>query len=230
MYRGAEKRDRGGHAGERFEVARLFKQTFGRSIPVHFVGVWDTVSSYGWFWWPISLPYSRRNPDIRHARHAVAIDERRAFFRQNLMEKAAADQDLVELWFAGAHADVGGGYPENESGLSQLALEWMASEASALGLRVNSERRAEVLGGKPPYVRPDWHAPIHNSAVGWWRLLEFVPRFRWRSDGQYVWRMISLRPAADQRMRSFILPCVRSWKTAAVTCSRREPIGTLVRD
>jgi uncharacterized protein (DUF2235 family) len=58
----------------------------------------------------------------------VALDERRAFFRQNLMS-AVGSQDLSQLWFAGVHSDVGGGYPEAEGGLWRLAFAWILEEA-----------------------------------------------------------------------------------------------------
>src|SRR6476660_9458461 len=44
----------------------------------------DTVSSVGWKTNPLKLPYTTDNPDIDIARHAVSIDERRAFFRNHL--------------------------------------------------------------------------------------------------------------------------------------------------
>src|SRR5262249_49709514 len=100
----------GRRAEEVFPLARAFKPTFARECPVHFVGVWDTVSSVGWIYDPISLPYTANNPSIAVGRHAVAIDERRAFFRQNLWGPAQPGQDLKQVWFAGVHSDVGGGY------------------------------------------------------------------------------------------------------------------------
>ena len=62
-----------------------------------------------------------RNPDLKIVRHAMSIDERRAFFRQNLF--GAPDnptQDVKEVWFAGVHSDVGGSYPESESQFSKI--------------------------------------------------------------------------------------------------------------
>jgi uncharacterized protein (DUF2235 family) len=84
-----------------------------RRFQVHFLGVWDTVSSVGWIWDPVQYPFTARNPSIDVIRHAVAVDERRWFFRQNLMQQTG-EQDFRELWFPGVHADVGGGYPEAE--------------------------------------------------------------------------------------------------------------------
>ena len=61
----------------------------------------------------------------------------------------------VEAWFAGVHSDVGGNYAESESQLSKIALQWMLCEAEFAGLSVDPQRKADILGGKPPYVAPD---------------------------------------------------------------------------
>jgi uncharacterized protein (DUF2235 family) len=66
---------------EYFDTAHQFKEHFCRdSCKPHFVGVWDTVSSVGWIENPVKLPFTSNNPDIAIGRHAIAIDERRAFF------------------------------------------------------------------------------------------------------------------------------------------------------
>jgi len=68
-----------------FNLADDFKSTFAtRVCKPWFVGVWDTVSSIGWYENPLQLPFTGDNPDIEIGRHAIAIDERRAFFRTNL--------------------------------------------------------------------------------------------------------------------------------------------------
>ena len=67
-----------------FQVAEGFKSTFCRHCPLHFVGVWDTVSSVGLVWDPLKLPYTAQNPDMINGRHAVSIDERRCYFVNNL--------------------------------------------------------------------------------------------------------------------------------------------------
>ena len=48
------------------------------------MGIWDTVSSVGWIYTPIRLLDGAQNPIIQVGRHAVSIDERRAFYRDNL--------------------------------------------------------------------------------------------------------------------------------------------------
>jgi uncharacterized protein (DUF2235 family) len=108
----------------------------------------------------------------------MSIDERRAFFRQNLFGAPHdAQQDVKEIWFAGVHSDVGGSYPESESQLSKIALQWMVSEGEVAGLRVEPNRKADILGRKPPYVAPD---PLtnnqHESLRGIWWIAELWPK------------------------------------------------------
>jgi uncharacterized protein (DUF2235 family) len=161
-----------------FEVAEGFKATFCRNCPLHFVGVWDTVSSVGWIWDPLKLPYTAQNPDMRNGRHAISIDERRCYFVNNLWGAALPGQNIKQVWFAGVHSDVGGSYPELESGLSKITLEWMLCEAvSSFGLLVDPQKAARVLGRipPPPPVAPDARGQLHKSLTGAWWILEFLP-------------------------------------------------------
>ncbi len=164
-----------------FEVAGKFKQTFSRTFEgIWFVGVWDTVSSVGWVRTPLKIPYAANNPDIKIGRHAIAIDEGRAFFRQNLWKPAAPPKpsgpaDLKQVWFAGVHCDIGGGYPPAENGLSMIALRWMLRESKQAGLLVDSTKEGLVLGS----IAADPRADIHNSLTPAWWIAEFVPKPHW---------------------------------------------------
>jgi uncharacterized protein (DUF2235 family) len=160
-----------------FAVATGFKATFCRPCPLHFVGVWDTVSSVGWVWDPVKLPYTAQNPDMANGRHAISIDERRCYFQSNLWGAPLPGQNLKQIWFAGVHSDIGGSYPEAESGLSKITLEWMLCEAAPLGLIVDPRKAEYILGRTPPPppVAPDPDAKTHNSLTFWWWLLEFLP-------------------------------------------------------
>jgi uncharacterized protein (DUF2235 family) len=166
-----------------FQLAKQFKDHFCRtSCKPHFVGVWDTVSSVGWFENPVRLPYTTNNPDIQIGRHAIAIDEHRAFFRTNLWHPtdAGGPKDLKQVWFPGVHCDVGGGYPEAESGLSKIALDWMLREATAANLLVDPTRVALVLGrAGDGFVLPDPKAMMHESLTPAWWICEFVPKRHW---------------------------------------------------
>jgi uncharacterized protein (DUF2235 family) len=190
--------DRRRHAqtiAEYFDLAHSFKTTMARDCKPHFVGVWDTVSSVGWIANPLKLPYVADNGDIAVGRHAVALDERRAFFRTNLWrpgqdpDETHGPVDLKQVWFPGVHCDVGGGYAEAESGLSKLALEWMLDEAEAHGLLVDPARRLVMLGGDGHTAAPDPRAPLHESLTGTWNLAEYVPKSHYNfTTRQEEWR------------------------------------------
>lgn len=180
---------------DRPHIVDKFKSTFSCSeCKPYFVGVWDTVSSVGWINNPLHVPYSANNPDIAIGRHAISIDERRAFYRPNRWipadpPKPAGPKDLKQVWFAGAHCDVGGGYPEAEGGLSKIALKWMIKEAEAKGLLVDPARRDEVIAAGQG---PDPNAMMHDemkARPAWW-VAEYVPKRRYDfQTGEKTWHI-----------------------------------------
>jgi uncharacterized protein (DUF2235 family) len=159
-----------------------------RCCPVHFLGVWDTVKSYGGLT-PVVLPHLRHNPDVSHVRHALAMDERRAWFKPTtwggldsdehgamtrLTERDAAacrSQDVVEVWFTGCHGDIGAG---------DIAMRWMLGEAVAVspGIRLTDEG-LRFLG------LPDPAPKVHQSWNRRWRAVEQLPRLEIDNSG--VW-------------------------------------------
>jgi uncharacterized protein (DUF2235 family) len=152
--RGGEEKDRA--SGDRVwdEIHRFSKlfarKTDGRStIPVTYLGVWDTVKAMGIARRAPKWRYTRSVPNARRIRHAVSIDERRRPFSEYLVRLDAPDsgepptQTLEEVWFAGVHSDVGGTYPDDPR-LSTIALKWMLEGAIAEGMLVNSRKVANV--------------------------------------------------------------------------------------
>ena len=190
-----------------FGIAWHFSKVSGsRPVRIKFIGVWDTVASV---LVPrperlvpqlLTLPHTRRNPSVEVFRQAMAIDERRRMFRlnrwiepqpyvKNPFDKSAApvQQDIRQVWFAGVHADIGGGYPETESGLSKFPLDWMVREAVSHGLKINVAMRNHLVLGQPRigatavYVKPDATAAAHDSLTWGWRPLEWLPKsVKWR--------------------------------------------------
>jgi uncharacterized protein (DUF2235 family) len=115
-------------------------------LPVHFIGVWDTVSALGGPFkdYPLIARFGLFHrhelpPNVNHGRHAIAFHEGRTLFEPLLFSKMPVPQrqTLKQRWFAGAHADVGGGYRDSEAGLARLSFRWMAGEAISVGFNCN---------------------------------------------------------------------------------------------
>lgn len=153
-----------------------FHNAPGADIPVRFIGVWDTVGALGI---PDDMALLNLLDDrnrytfhdttlhksVKTARHALAMDERRATFQPTLWTDVPARQDVKQLWFPGVHSDIGGGYREN--GLADGALLWMIEEASLCGLQFNSAINQ---------IKPDYHDMMHDSCDGIFSLLPTQPR------------------------------------------------------
>jgi uncharacterized protein (DUF2235 family) len=176
------------------EVER-FKREYCHDSPVRLVGVWDTVGSLGIpdeLVLPALRGVDRRidaklygflntdlSPRVEAAYHAVAIDEHRKPFLPTLWtdpDDAAArvnrpGSNVEQVWFAGAHCNVGGGY--TDSGLSDIALAWMADRASSNGLQF------EVATLNT--VRPDSRAKRRDS------LEEFIEFGGRKMSGLFAW-------------------------------------------
>ena len=188
-------------------ICTQFKQVFCDVTPdIHFLGLWDTVSSVGSIYDPFSLPYTHWNPIVKTVRHAISIDEMRKFFRTNLWSTSPSSADVKQVWFAGNHADVGGGYPEAESGLAKITLSWMLSEARAAGLEINGDKMSSLFleSNLPRTQTPaDPMAVLHNELDHpRWKLAQWIPRRHWIRDKdthQYALKW-NLSPKAMPRM------------------------------
>jgi uncharacterized protein (DUF2235 family) len=174
-----------------------FKKTFGRDCPVHFLGLWDTVSTLGWIYNPQHLPYTRMNPNVAVVRHAISLDERRCFFRTNRWgspdgvadtdptKNPAQNQDAKEIWFPGVHCDVGGGYPLSATNLWKISFAWMVREAQAAGVKFDEAQVTKFLAPNPPPAGQEWSASsIHESLTALWWPCEFLPKKYWDFHAQ----------------------------------------------
>lgn len=216
-----------------FDAEDVFRMTFAHTNPVnvYFCGLWDTVSSYGWVYAPIKLPYEGRNPIIQIGRHAVSIHERRCYYQDNLWGRPFPGQDIRQVWFSGVHSDIGGSYPERESGLSKIALEWMLVEAAKAGLLIDCRKAQTVLGREDDhahaqfhYVAPDANAKLHKSLQSYWWIPEYLPHLadpQSKKGGLYFpfGRYRKIPPGS--RIHESVL--MRKWKPDALPEHSVEP-------
>lgn len=163
-------------ASQLFETAAKFKKYFGApSQPkFDFVGLFDSVSSFGFLGMYRTLAFTRANPDIRILRQAAAIDERRAHFPLNAVEQGPG-QDYRTVWFSGVHSDIGGGQADSKSALAKVTLVWMLEECRQNGIHVDEAMAAHVL--MKPAPNPLY--PRDESLVWYWRVLGLMPLRAW---------------------------------------------------
>lgn len=179
-----------------FRVSARFKSSLARPCEISLLCLWDSVSTYGWVYDPLHLPWTTNNPDVTAVRHALAVDERRVFFKPLFWGEETAD--LKEVWFAGVHSDVGGGYEEENSALAKIPLVWMIDEAKRFGLKIeDTQYEKYVLGQKDGapykhYVGSSPFGPQHESLNGIWKAVEFLPMLEQSfKDGQETRRLVA---------------------------------------
>jgi hypothetical protein len=115
-------------------------------VCIRFVGVWDTVDAVGGpfhtsdiinaVFHRFKFQDHKLSDKIDWAVHALSIDDARAAFEPVLWE---AKSNIQQVWFAGVHSNVGGGYPKQ--GMSLVALDWMMQKARERDLRLLSSDR-----------------------------------------------------------------------------------------
>lgn len=161
---------------------------------IAFVGVWDTVAAYGgpvaeitraidkWIW-PLTMTDYELGDHVDRARHALALDDERDSFWPLLWDEVhetrkaerAETEDgrawygsrLKQVWFAGMHSDVGGGYPDES--LSYVPLNWMIGELGP-ELRLLPELLRTIQS------MANIFGPIHDSRKGLGGYYRYQPR------------------------------------------------------
>ena len=182
------------------------RRSFTQPCPIEFLGVWDTVGSVGLYNWNQSFPYTFSNPSVKRVRHAVALDEKRAAFRSNVFR----DDDevlpdgaprVMNVWFPGVHADIGGGYPFEESALAMVAFRWMVAEAQAAGMQVDSPAVDRLLSACPPNPA----GKLHESLAGKWKAVEYLParRYDWKRH-KTRWRFQPNKPRDTRITKAYL--------------------------
>ncbi|WP_128513523.1 DUF2235 domain-containing protein [Tabrizicola thermarum] len=150
-------------------------------VTVTFLGVWDTVGALGI---PVGFlaevsgivhGFHDTSPSkiVRHGVQALAIDEHRDEFVPTLWTgEAPAGSTIEQVWFAGCHGDVGGGYSDRE--LADIPLLWMIDRAKSAGLQID-ETSPGLL---PQPAAINVLGPTHDSRQGWSMKDRLTPTIR----------------------------------------------------
>lgn len=139
------------------------------------VGVWDTVGALGM---PemigdgekedaFCFANTKLSEKVKYGFHAVSLDELRNAFTPTLWDFPQAEgQKIEQVLFAGAHADVGGGYPHTESGLSNITLAWMIDKIEACGVKFNKEKLTEHPQNHLDTAHEPWNSRLYQGKTG----------------------------------------------------------------
>ena len=182
-------------AGDVFARAALRKGDLIPRVPIKSVGVWDTVGSMGV---PNYVKGSRKDffsfVDTQLSRavelgfHAMALDEQRRDFPVTRWDK---DARVEQVWFIGAHADVGGGYPLAQSGLSDLALDWMTQKLAGVGVLFVKPPAGPLDPARfgqafhTPWTKPPFNLGARQRAPKRGDVFHESVRRRWQTDAAY---------------------------------------------
>jgi uncharacterized protein (DUF2235 family) len=141
LLRGEPTRD----AGKQFRSTHAIEER----TQIRFLGVWDTVDAVGLpfhlsdvvntVFYRFKFPDSLLSDSVVKACHALSIDDKRHSFHPVVWDEAEGGNRIEQVWFAGVHSNVGGGYPKQ--GLSLVTLDWMMAKAEEAGLRFNAHDR-----------------------------------------------------------------------------------------
>jgi uncharacterized protein (DUF2235 family) len=206
---------------------REFRRRRGqRDCSIHFLGLWDTVMSYGGLI-QRTFPHLRHNAIARIVRHALALYEDRSWFQvrpwglldvDQVVGAADSDrvhyasQDIREVWFCGSHSDVGGIGMQELS--TNIALRWMVCEAEAAGIGLNEEGMS-ILADPPVLTAVDpSEVTTRRSSPGLWRLSDYVPRWEIDNAGRFptrrlTWGKTGRRRPSDLSRGKRVFLCLR---------------------
>lgn len=169
------------------ETCSSFRKNYSREVKIHFIGVWDTVGALGvpgstllsekgrYAWHDTEL-----SSIVERAYHAVALDEHREAYNVSLWtspngEKKAANIDVEQRWFIGAHANVGGGYGNDP--LADCSFEWIFRKAQQAGLKLEGFEPKENA----------WNTnPIDSFKAFLGGFYAFVCRLKSGGDGRFT--------------------------------------------
>jgi uncharacterized protein (DUF2235 family) len=184
-----------GSTAPREREEQAIREAGNRPAGIEFLGLWDTVDAYGLpidemtravddYFWPLTMRDRELRPNVRYARQALALDDERNTFHPVLWKedathqtKPARDRRLLQVWFAGMHSNVGGGYPIDS--LSHVPLIWMIDEIDSRKIGDSPTRRGlYFIETRVEAYRQsaDPLGPISDSRAGFGAYYRFQPR------------------------------------------------------
>jgi Uncharacterized alpha/beta hydrolase domain (DUF2235) len=210
--------------------------------PIRFLGVWDVVGAFG-------IPFDigsvinfqdinvgwtiDRVPScVQRCAHAMALDERRSTFNVTRLDRERRDARIQELWFRGAHSDVGGG--NRNVVRNNIALAWMLEQAQLAGARIDLAKAETIAAAqdklapfRPSKLDPklDPRRPVfatdqyHPTAISQRLGINESATFTVDSREKHNWSAVLLEQGGAYE---FQVPATAAWTDGDIHCG---PIG-----
>lgn len=208
-------------------------------VEIAYLGIWDTVGALGIpapLLGPVASVWNNKyrfhdtllSSMVKSARHAVALDERRVFYRPALWDNLEASRDheglnkgdrtetrpYQQVWFTGTHAIVGGSAPKARA-LTGQSLQWIAEGAVKAGLDIEMndllDRVPDPMANSHTLTQPPWLYTVAGNLL------------KWRKGPGHP---IDLHPSADMRIKGRRDYRPRSLKNLMPTLFGDEPTPT----
>lgn len=196
-----------------------------QQVDIAYLGIWDTVGSLGIpapLLGPVANLWNKKyrfhdtllSSMVKSARHAVALDERRVFYRPALWDNLEASRNdaglnggdrtnsrrYQQVWFTGTHAIVGGSAPKARA-LTGQSLQWIAEGAQKAGLDIDMaellDRTPDPMANSHTLDQPPWLYTVAGNLLKWRKgpghPIDLHPSANTRVNGRRDYRPRSLK-------------------------------------
>jgi len=179
---------------------------------IDFVGVWDTVGALA-FGEKFNHFHELSPSNIQHICQALALDEQRKEFLPEYFKPTSPTQRVEEVWFAGAHSNVGGGYVD--ANLSNIALFWLLHKLALVGINIDLTR-------VPGWVEQNPEGERRNSYEEFWNSMsvggELIEKHKWQKVRRTVYQ--------SQKISASVMAAMTKGYAPAAITDNGAPINT----
>lgn len=222
-----------------FRLRHSLEPVHPRPLRIKLLGVFETVGALGvpsiglplfedFRWHKVHL-----SEIVDHACHALAIDEHRQIFDCTVWSNQHPGQTVEQRWFAGAHANVGGGYEHDL--LSIRPLEWMQDKAKQHGLRFHFDPcRVTDRGQLCSFPLADSWSEFLGGSYSKYRTLRHgmgSPRFYRTIGSPQYWhpdRLVAAAPGTARRMLDKVKGGLANWVSSGGETTPEVGVGQVI--
>lgn len=186
---------------------------------IHFLGVWDTVGALAFG--DGFNDYHQLSPgNVQICCQALALDEQRKQFLPEYFKVSNATQQINQVWFAGVHSNIGGGYVDTN--LSDITLCWLLNSAKQAGLKLD-------VSQLPGFYAQSPEGEIRQSYQEFWNTMpdigKWVEKFGWLKVARTIEPGQKIHCSVIQAMQQGYKPAAKTAEGITFSSLELEPWG-----